>query len=71
MADVADRADEVITEAMNRATHAARLAVANMPAGTPGVCKTCGWDSPRLVDGLCAPCRDTAQHLKCNKKGAL
>ena len=30
----------------------------DMPAGAPGECERCGYDKPRLVNGVCAPCRD-------------
>ena len=29
-----------------------------LPEGTAGVCNRCGEDSPRLIKGVCAPCRD-------------
>ena len=35
-----------------------QVARAPVPAGVPGVCDQCGDDSPRLVGGRCAPCRD-------------
>jgi hypothetical protein len=38
-----------------RSLRAARAAV---PVGVPGECEQCGGDSPRLVGGRCAPCRD-------------
>lgn len=35
-----------------------RRAAANMPKGKPGDCDLCGSWSGRLVNGVCAPCRD-------------
>lgn len=37
---------------------AARRAAAEIPAGEPGECDNCGERMPRLVGGICAPCRD-------------
>lgn len=31
---------------------------ASIPKGEPGECEKCGEDSPRLVNGVCARCRD-------------
>lgn len=35
---------------------------AKMPKGEPGECRYCGEESPRLVGGACARCRDK-RHL--------
>lgn len=56
MADEADKADELIEEGIADAL--AKVRRRPMPAGTPGECEQCGYDSPRLVGGACAPCRD-------------
>lgn len=58
MADDADRAqkDTEMLERMQVAEIHRRAA--EMPKGTPGICKLCGEDMPRLVNGVCAPCRD-------------
>lgn len=56
MADEADRAqdqEEFQREAMIRSA----LSTPFVP-GEPGECDRCGEDMPRLVGGLCAPCRD-------------
>lgn len=56
MADEADRAqqqEEWHREAMIRSATSAPFI-----AGEPGECIRCGDDSPRLVGGQCAPCRD-------------
>ena len=53
--DEADRADQ---EVENNLAEALRLAAKDMPAGEPGDCDLCGEWSGRLVNGVCAPCRD-------------
>ena len=37
---------------------AIRAAAKPIPPGTPGECELCGEWSGRLVNGVCAPCRD-------------
>lgn len=37
---------------------AIRAAAAEMPEGYAGECESCGLESKRLVDDMCAPCRD-------------
>lgn len=56
MADEMDRAHEA-------EEHHRDLALANrepftLLKGKPGDCETCGEHSMRLLDGMCAPCRD-------------
>lgn len=60
MADAVDMAGEIEGEHLARALERARVAV---PAGVPGVCDDCGEDSPRLVGGRCARCRDGRNKL--------
>lgn len=36
----------------------AHRAAVEIPAGTPGMCRSCDEFSPRLVGETCAPCRD-------------
>lgn len=58
MADDADRAQkdaDILEEAQAAEI---RRKVETMPKGVPGVCRLCGEDMPRLVNGACAPCRD-------------
>jgi hypothetical protein len=55
VADVADMANDVAQAALDRSIRAARAPIA---IGVPGVCNECGNDSPRLVMGRCAPCRE-------------
>lgn len=56
MADEADRAQE--QEEFERETMIASARSAHFVPGEPGECDRCGQDMPRLVAGLCAPCRD-------------
>jgi hypothetical protein len=57
-------ADEVdLTAERMEAEHSANLAeicrkASNIPKGEPGDCELCGEWSGRLVNGVCAPCRD-------------
>jgi hypothetical protein len=53
MADEVDRATEIADAQLTRSIAAARV-----PVGAPGECDDCGDNSPRLVHGRCAPCRD-------------
>jgi hypothetical protein len=55
MADNADMANDFAEQHLERSLRAATQPV---PAGEPGECRQCGDDSPRLVHGRCAPCRD-------------
>ena len=55
MADLADLASDLTQAHLERSIRAARVPV---PIGAPGECAECGDDSPRLVGGRCAPCRD-------------
>jgi hypothetical protein len=56
MADEADRAQ--LQEEWERATMISSARAAAFVPGAPGECDRCGEDMPRLVGGLCAPCRD-------------
>lgn len=56
--DEADIANDTAAADMARREHAARQAVASIPAGEPGDCDLCGEWTARLVTGACAPCRD-------------
>ncbi len=60
MADIVDVANGLVDEHLSRSLAAARVPI---PAGVPGECENCGDDSPRLVDGRCAPCRDGRQRI--------
>lgn len=58
MADIADvTAEEMeVWEAANIAEICRKAAA--IPKGKPGECDLCGEDMPRLINGVCAPCRD-------------
>ena len=58
MADEADKtADRMeVEEAANIAE--IRRKANEIPKGVPGICDLCGEDMPRLINGVCAPCRD-------------
>lgn len=56
MADICDRAQPAIEAELER--HLAAHRSAPMPAGQPGECDICGFESLRLDDGCCARCRD-------------
>ncbi len=58
MADDVEIAAAITSRNLERSIRAARQPI---PAGAPGECSTCGGDSPRLVVGRCAPCRDEMQ----------
>ncbi|AJP72279.1 hypothetical protein [Sphingomonas hengshuiensis] len=60
MADVVDHAQRLAEAHLARSLAAARVPVV---AGVPGICGDCGEDSARLVDGLCAPCREPNPRL--------
>lgn len=55
MADIADRGSAYEEADRERAIAAARQP---LPKGRPGECDLCGEWSGRLVEGVCAPCRD-------------
>lgn len=58
MTDEADEAALLIEKQEALALAKARKAVASMPEGTQGNCDLCGNWSGRLVEAVCAPCRD-------------
>lgn len=55
MADEADIANDYMERVQEAAMRAPRP---QMAKGEPGECEWCGEDSPRLVRGACARCRD-------------
>ena len=55
MPDEVDQANQRVEEDLQRRIAAAR---ADIPVGVEGECTYCGEDSPRLVGGACARCRD-------------
>jgi hypothetical protein len=58
MADLADSTDEKSAYILEADVQAVRNRAAAIPRGEPGECDKCGEESPRLVGGHCAPCRD-------------
>lgn len=58
MADEIELANENVAMETESAVAAASREAARIPAGSPGQCYECEEPSPRLVAGLCAPCRD-------------
>lgn len=58
MADDVDKLQEKIDRALESGIYQATKRANSIPKGKPGICKFCGWDAPRLVNGVCAPCRD-------------
>lgn len=58
MSDEIDAAQIREQEVTERALATARAMVAKIQKGEPGECSRCGEESPRLVGGVCAPCRD-------------
>lgn len=58
MADEIDQANRTVEQQRETSTTAACRAAAAIPAGRPGECLDCGEESPRLVGGSCAFCRD-------------
>lgn len=58
MADEIDRAQDAVQDFSERSIQQAKAKAAQMPKGNPGDCELCGEWSGRLVQGVCAPCRD-------------
>lgn len=58
MADVCDIAQDLIDQEAERTLQKARIPF-TLAAGEPGECEYCGNDSGRLIDRICAPCRDS------------
>lgn len=57
MADDADRASALMQEDTEIRLELIKKQAA-IPAGKPGTCHECVEESPRLVGGMCARCRD-------------
>jgi tRNA(Ile)-lysidine synthase TilS/MesJ len=58
MADECDNANDDLEKAYDRAARYVREQVRDMPIGEAGECIRCGEESPRLVNDVCARCRD-------------
>ena len=58
MADLADITDEHAAPLLEADVAYIRYKAQSIEPGKPGECDLCGEDMPRLVNGVCAPCRD-------------
>ncbi len=58
MTDIIDVANEYAAIETESSLAAVRRAAAAIPAGEPGECEECGEYSQRLVERLCARCRE-------------
>ncbi len=56
--DEGDIANDDLERAYEKGIRRIRQAAAAMPVGEPGECVRCGEESLRLVNLVCAPCRD-------------
>lgn len=56
--DDADRAGDLSGPLLAADVAAIRKQAAEIPEGEPGICVECEESSKRLVDSMCAPCRD-------------
>lgn len=55
MSDEIDRANDIALQRLDDAIAEARH---DIPPGVPGICEECEEPSPRLINGVCARCRD-------------
>lgn len=58
MADDIDKQDEKDAVLKDASIANIREAAANIPRGYPGECEICEEEFERIVNGLCARCRD-------------
>ena len=58
MADIADVTDERTEVQVSANVAEIQRKAQATPKGEPGICKLCGENMPRLVNGVCCPCRD-------------
>lgn len=58
MADIIDIANDYAAFEAESSLAMVRRAAAAIPEGEPGECADCGEESPRLVERLCARCRE-------------
>jgi hypothetical protein len=56
--DVIDQANDRAAALVDAQEAEIRYQAAHIPVGEPGICSRCDESSPRLVRGVCAPCRD-------------
>lgn len=64
MADLADITDERYAPIIEADVAHIRQLAEEMEEGQPGECVKCGEDMPRLVNGVCCPCRDLIEKRK-------
>lgn len=57
-ADNVDAANDLAMIEASTQEQIIRRIAASMPDGEPGECVECGGENPRLVNGVCSPCRD-------------
>lgn len=70
MADDADRAGLDMEMLEARRIAAIRHRAGTIAPGVSGECDQCGEDSPRLVGGCCARCRDRLDRYRARDGGA-
>ena len=56
--DLIDMANDKAAALIDAQSAEVRYQAQHMPVGEPGICSRCDESSPRLVRGVCAPCRD-------------
>lgn len=61
MTDMADMATDIIAEHL---AHGLCRISSDIPRGEPGECDACFETMPRIVGGMCAPCRDRAVKMR-------
>ena len=70
MPDIIDIANDYAAIETESSLAMVRRAAAAIPAGEPGECEECGEESPRLVEQLCARCRERiAESRRRNGRG--
>lgn len=62
--DIADATQRSLEVLDKHAEQNIRRQAAMIPIGEPGECAECGDFNPRLVTGICSPCRDFLAELK-------
>ncbi len=67
--DIADEAGEVIEMLERQREENIRKQAAAIPTGSRGDCDECGEPSGRLVEGVCAPCRDALELIGKRRSG--
>lgn len=68
MADEVDLSNDFYEKLHDYNLASIRAKAASIPAGIEGECESCGLHSKRLVDSMCAPCRDDLERLESANK---